>query len=268
MQRIDNTNSSSNQYNSELIPLQNSGDNIQNNSVFEYEDKNNNGIVDRDDFYENDLEKIESNGLFRLFKNRKWTEQISKILTSILKNVTYKENNGIIKADLNGQELNKQIVYDSNKRELVYASYNGSPEYYEVGSYTYNEKGDPTREKLTRTDKRYIKNGHKYSVGHRAINWLAEKLGFKQLQQNEWNSEDSQKYENIFVNNENVVWDTTHNTYDTEGNLIENTEDLSDDEQRTVMHTENGITITTIYDLEGNLISQEKTDEDGNLIKD
>ena len=65
----------------------------QNNTpIFVFGDKNNNGIIDNEDFSKEELEKLRKTKAFSLFENFKWSENISKIFSALLNNGDNGEN--------------------------------------------------------------------------------------------------------------------------------------------------------------------------------
>ena len=65
----------------------------QNNTpISVFGDKNNNGIIDSEDFSKEELEKLGKTRAFGFFENFKWSENISKIFSALLNNSDNGEN--------------------------------------------------------------------------------------------------------------------------------------------------------------------------------
>jgi len=120
-------------------------------------DKNINGIIDIDDFSEEDLIKLKNNKLLDIFdmekfKGQKWTPEFSKIFSAILHNTKLDEK--IITTSFRAKGNNRSIIYDVESRTLKKAEQIiDSDRYQDITKYEFDEKG-------------FLKQELKYSIYH------------------------------------------------------------------------------------------------------
>lgn len=121
-------------------PVNQSDKDKKNVSIFG--DKNNNGILDRGDFSEEDLAKIDGNELLQNFEGQKWTDNLKNIFSSIMNNTSTKEkeikDEGSGKTDGSIQE----VIYESDSKTLKIAQKNiVINEYFNYKEYKFDDKG-------------------------------------------------------------------------------------------------------------------------------
>lgn len=105
-------------------------------------DKNNNGILDRDDFSAEDLAKINDNELLQNFEGQKWTDNLKNIFSSIMNNTPTKEKE--IKDEDSGHTNAsiQEVIYESDSKTLKIAQKNiGLNEYFNYKEYKFDDKG-------------------------------------------------------------------------------------------------------------------------------
>lgn len=116
-------------------------------NVSVFNDKNGNGVVDKDDFSNEEFEKLENNGLYRLFDGKKWTDNLKKIFTSIM-------NGGNPKGDIITEQYpgtmgtEKHVLYDGKTNTLKIAGKNpNTKEYFSYQEEKYNNAGQNIEQK-------------------------------------------------------------------------------------------------------------------------
>lgn len=220
-------------------------------NVSVFNDKNGNGIVDRDDFSDEELEKLENNGLYRLFDRQKWTDNLKKIFNSIMSGGNTKD--GIITDESVKLGLEKHVLYDSKTNTLKIASKNPEQNrYFSYLEYKYNNNGNLLESK----------NGtnmpHYGDLGLENADIYIRAQGFE--------NENLQEKEVDFVNkkvadNEDFVFNKKTYKYDANGNKIEsiyNTPTPNNGREEIITKKgENSVEIK--YDKNNNFISKTKT---------
>ncbi len=105
-------------------------------------DKNNNGILDRGDFSEEDLAKINDNELLQNFEGQKWTDNLKNIFTSIMNNTPTNEKEIKYEGDAVMEGLTKEVIYDNDSKTLKIALKNTAiNEYFNYKEYKFDDKG-------------------------------------------------------------------------------------------------------------------------------
>ncbi len=112
------------------------------NNVSIFGDKNNNGILDRGDFSEEDLAKINDNELLQNFEGQKWTDNLKNIFSSIMNNTPTNEKeikdegSGMTNASI------QEVIYESDSKTLKIAQKNiVENEYFNYKEYKFDDKG-------------------------------------------------------------------------------------------------------------------------------
>lgn len=103
-------------------------------------DKNNNGILDKGDFSEEDLSRISDNELLQNFEGQKWTDNLKNIFSSIMNNTSTEEKE--IKYEGNSVLGTKEVIYDNDSKTLKIALKNTDiNEYFNYKEYKFDDKG-------------------------------------------------------------------------------------------------------------------------------
>ena len=222
-------------------------------------DKNINGIIDIDDFSEEDLIKLESNKLLDIFdiekfKGQKWTPEFSKIFSAILHNTKLDEK--IITTSFRAKGNNRSIIYDVESRTLKKAEQIiDSDRYQDITKYGFDENGFLKQELKYSPDHYFFKDGKRFIVGS-TINKFAEIEGFPSLNSENLTEESFNVYKEILSKTQ--IWDKIEYKYDKNGKIIEKNQQVQIDKNIVVSKTANNITEDITKDLYGNFISHEK----------
>lgn len=222
-------------------------------------DKNINGIIDIDDFSEEDLIKLESNKLLDIFdiekfKGQKWTPEFSKIFSAILHNTKLDEK--IITTSFRAKGNNRSIIYDVESRTLKKAEQIiDSDRYQDITKYEFDEKGFLKQELKYSIYHYYLKDEKRYAVGS-TINKFAEIEGFPALNSECLTEENFNRYKETLSKTQ--FWDKIEYKYDKNGKIIEKNQQVQIDKSIVASRTVNNITEYITKDLYGNFISHKK----------
>lgn len=241
----------------------------QNNTpISVFGDKNNNGVIDNEDFNKEDLEKLENTKAFSLFKDLKWSENISKIFTALLNKGDNGENSEETISEI--QQLGfsvRHIQYNKSSKTLKFASQ--SPDDYNFSNYyefDYDEKGRIKKSRVFDSDSpKYYKDGKTYSIGREKADTYIRSLGFDVRKST---PEQETAVNKLFADNEDFFINKTNYEYDENGNIKEINKNRTcsaqvDNEgkikgRKEIINKEDG-TITEIeYDRENNIIAKNK----------
>ena len=206
-------------------------------NVSVFNDKNGNGVVDKDDFSNEEFEKLENNGLYRLFDGKKWTDNLKKIFTSIM-------NGGNPKGDIITEQYpgtmgtEKHVLYDGKTNTLKIAGKNPNTKEY----FSYQD-------------------GHKYSFMGKNTDIYVRTQGFEN---NNLSTEDANFVNKLIEDNKEFFFMKSSNKYDKNGNNTETIANfpLDELEGREEVIIKNGETITIKYDRDNNFISKTKSLKD------
>lgn len=183
-------------------------------------DKNNNGIVDREDFSSEDLTKIDDNELLQNFEGQKWTENLKNIFSAILNNTSTKEKETTYSGSGNWEGMDKEVIYDNDSKTLKLASKNTVlNEYSAYKEYKFDDKGRMVE------SKRLMGKGasYKYSDG-KMYGWTIDDTdGYIRSQGFDKTQDKKQKenFDKIMSNpeNEENLFFKVNRKYDESGNI-------------------------------------------------
>ena len=242
-----------------------------------------NGIVDKSDFSEEDLEKLEDSDLLRLLnidraQGRMWTPELSKIVSSILHNTDLDEK--IITVSLEHWGDKRNIVYDVETKTIKFSDSAGKFGNSNFKKKRFDENGRIIEDYSTSMLTTYKKDGKTYELGFKFISWLAEQEGFPTENKVELTDEERKLYEELA--NDIDIWDKFKRKYDENGNQIWSESHMQGSDKISTTNWNNGNEDTITTDKNGNFIShhkythiengnertlvQEDIDEQGNLL--
>lgn len=223
-------------------------------------DKNINGIIDIEDFSEEELIKLETNNLLEVFaienlNNQKWTPEIAKIFSAILHNANLDEKR--ISTSFNIKDSIRNIVYDVESKTLKRSEHSSDVnEYNHLWMYKYDDNGLLIEQIMFDRGHARAEDGKKIVLGLSAINCLAEEEGFPSLMKKEWSEDFVNKIKEIIQNNQ--VGDKIEYKYDEKGKIIEQIIQTQIDEEIIISKTVNSLDEEIIRDIYGNFISHKK----------
>lgn len=199
----------------------------QNNTpISVFGDKNNNGIIDSEDFSKEELEKLGKTRAFGFFENFKWSENISKIFSALLNNSDNGENSEETISEVQQRGFYEQhIQYDKRSKTLKIASKIPSKtpkmdNFFGYKEFDYDEKGRIQKIKNFKSDSspRYYKDGKVYSIGATNADTYIRSLGFDVRK---GSPEQEASVNKLFADNEDFFMDKTNYEYDENGNIKE-----------------------------------------------
>lgn len=241
----------------------------QNNTpISVFGDKNNNGVIDNEDFNKEDLKKLENTKAFSFFQNLKWSENISKIFSALLNKGDNGENSEetISEKQKIGDYL-RHIQYNKSSKTLKFASQD--PNYCNFSKYfefDYDEKGRIKKSRIFNSDlRKYYKGGKACIIGFDNADTYIRGLGFGVRKST---PEQEAEVNKLFADNEDFFINKTNFEYDENGNIKEIKTSRSYSEKvdndgkikgrKEIITKEDG-TITEIeYDRENNIIVKNK----------
>ena len=236
-------------------------------NVSVFNDKNGNGVVDKDDFSNEEFEKLENNGLYRLFDGKKWTDNLKKIFTSIMNGGN--PNGDVITEQYPGtMGTEKHVLYDGKTNTLKIAGKNpNTKEYFSYQEEKYNNAGQNIEQKRLLTSPKYQKDGHKYSFMGKNTDIYVRTQGFEN---NNLSTEDANLVNKLIEDNKEFFFMKSSNKYDKNGNNTETIANfpLDELEGREEVIIKNGETITIKYDRDNNFISKTKSLKDVDKYND
>jgi len=229
------------------------------NLSFLKNDKNTNGVIDEDDFSDEDLEKIENNDLLEIFEGAEWTPEISKIFSAILHNETVEDEIIKITHPITTNQYNKHIIYDTKNRTLkIGYEHLVSNRYNQFESKNYDVNGNLISNKTCLDGKKYYKDGRKLTINPKAITWLCENEGLTLVSENQVSDEKKQIMTDLFYGSyKNVAFEEENYIYDSNNVLIEQTSrETLDNGNTKFSSTQNDITTVIVKDSSGNFVEK------------
>lgn len=221
-------------------------------------DKNRDGVVSEGDFSEDVIDKLYDNDLFIIFHGQKWTPEIEKIISSVLKNSPLKEK--FIKVRIpNELSTNKNIIYDVKNKTLKIAE-DTDKSYGIFTKYQYDKNGLLKSKQTVNTIEddyhAYSIDDKKYALSDWSISWLAEQEGFPSLSEKELPEEKKQLYKDIFDGKYGNVWRKSEYKYDKKGELTEQKDYIRDEISTSTW--QNDIEEEIVRKTNGEFVSHEK----------
>ena len=225
-----------------------------------------NGVIDKSDFSEEDLEKLENSDLWRLLnidraQGRMWIPELSKIVSSILHNTNLEEKTITLSLEHWGDKRN--IVYDVETKTIKFSDGAGKFGNSNFKKKKFDENGRVIEDYSTSMLTTYKKDGKTYELGFKFISWLAEQEGFPTENKVELTNEERKLYEELA--NDIDIWDKHEHKYDENGNIVWS-QSCMDGKIHTTTDLD-GIEDTITTDKNGNFVSHHKYThkEDGNV---
>lgn len=169
------------------------------NSIFS--DKNGNGIIDKDDFTEQEWHSINGNGLTSFFNGQKWSDALSNLFSRIfnkenIETSTANEPITIIQDDM--VQTKSTLIFDDKTKTLKIAEHIDNNEYTDYKEIKYDDNGnvestkDFERNKYVRTSDNRIM---KFSA--RQLSDFIETQGFDRLGERKYSDDEIQYYMNM-----------------------------------------------------------------------